>query len=135
VNPVCPRDHSPTEQVASEGHLAYRCTQCGGLWLPGPDVHALLRQRRVDHANFRKRLVDGRIGDASFACPLRHVMTLTEYRTLEIEWCPTCDGIWFDAGELRRMLDLHPDTFDADNVQLLMLATGAFLVAPWPTDD
>jgi Zn-finger nucleic acid-binding protein len=135
MNPACPRDRSPTERVANEGHAAYRCTQCGGLWLPGMDVHALLRERHVEPEDFRKRLVEGRVGDAALACPAGHAMTLTEYRTLEIDWCTHCDGIWFDAGELRRLLDLHPDVFTADNVKVLMLATGAFLFAPWPTDD
>lgn len=135
MNPLCPRDRSSTELAASEGHAAYRCTQCGGLWLPGLDVHALLRARQVEPAAFRQRLVDGLIGDAALACPGGHAMTLTEYRTFEIDWCPTCEGLWFDAGELRRLLDLHPDTFDAGNVKVLLLATGAFLFAPWPVDD
>ena len=126
----CPRDHAPTERVATEGHAAWRCTQCEGLWLPGMEVDALARERQVDVASLRAKLAQGRTGDAGFACPGGHPLVVTEYRTLELDWCPTCQGLWFDRGELRRLLDLHPNVFNQDNVPVLMAMLGLFFWRP-----
>lgn len=134
MDPRCPRDHAPTERVATEGHLAWRCTQCEGLWLPGLEVDALARERQVDAASLRAKFAQARVGDAGFACPDGHPLVLTEYRTLELDWCPTCQGLWFDRGELRRLLDLHPNVFNKDNVKPLMAVLGVFLFVPGPAD-
>jgi hypothetical protein len=44
-----------------------------------------------------------------------------------VEWCPACQGLWFDRGELRRLLDLHPNVFNKDNVRPAMAVIGVFL--------
>jgi Zn-finger nucleic acid-binding protein len=135
MTPRCPQDQAPTELAANEGRVAWRCTACEGMWLPGVEVDAFARERSLDVAQFRAKLADGRLGDAPFACPGGHPLVRSEYRALELDWCPTCEGIWFDPGELRRLLDLHPNVFNRDNVGMLLAVIGVFLFAPGPADD
>ncbi|KSV16216.1 hypothetical protein DA01_05960 [Dehalococcoides mccartyi] len=32
-------------------------------------------------------------------------MLVVEYREIELDYCPACHGVWFDAGELGLLLD------------------------------
>ncbi|GMW04596.1 MAG: hypothetical protein AMXMBFR85_05790 [Dehalococcoides mccartyi] len=32
-------------------------------------------------------------------------MLVVEYRGIELDYCPACHGVWFDAGELGLLLD------------------------------
>ncbi len=47
-------------------------------------------------------------------CPTcRHAMIVIEYKQIELDFCPNCNGVWFDSGELELMLErvnLKPDT-------------------------
>ncbi len=39
-------------------------------------------------------------------CPTCHnVMIVVEHEQIELDYCPDCSGIWFDAGELALMLE------------------------------
>jgi hypothetical protein len=89
------------------------------LWLPATDLEALATQRDFDVMAFQNALADAVTGPAPLPCAEGHAGSLTEYRTLELDWCPTCRGVWFDVGELRRLLDLHPDVFQDDDPSML----------------
>lgn len=39
-------------------------------------------------------------------CPTCHnLMIVVEHEQIELDYCPDCSGIWFDAGELALMLE------------------------------
>jgi Zn-finger nucleic acid-binding protein len=39
-------------------------------------------------------------------CPVcRKAALIVEYNNIELDYCPTCQGVWFDAGELELMLE------------------------------
>jgi len=39
-------------------------------------------------------------------CPAcREMMFVVEYNRIELDLCPACQGVWFDADELRLLLD------------------------------
>lgn len=39
-------------------------------------------------------------------CPICHVsLTMTERKGIEIDYCPTCRGIWLDRGELDKIIE------------------------------
>ncbi len=39
-------------------------------------------------------------------CPTcKHPMIVIEYKHIELDYCPNCSGVWFDAGELELMLE------------------------------
>ncbi|MGA2671320.1 MAG: zf-TFIIB domain-containing protein [Dehalococcoidia bacterium] len=38
-------------------------------------------------------------------CPVcRHAMIVVEYRNIELDYCHSCKGVWFDSGELELLL-------------------------------
>ncbi|MEO5578338.1 MAG: zf-TFIIB domain-containing protein [Sphingomicrobium sp.] len=43
---------------------------------------------------------------AGMLCPLdQTVLTMSERQGIEIDYCPTCRGVWLDRGELDKMLE------------------------------
>ncbi len=39
-------------------------------------------------------------------CPAcKHPIIVVEYKQIELDYCPNCSGVWFDAGELELMLE------------------------------
>ena len=52
-------------------------------------------------------------------CPVcRQPMLIVEFEQIELDACPDCRGVWFDAQELRQLFELvgAPDNaFDLEN--------------------
>lgn len=41
-------------------------------------------------------------------CPVcKQDMLVIEYHAIELDYCPECRGVWFDAGELDLLLEAH----------------------------
>lgn len=39
-------------------------------------------------------------------CPVcRNGALIVEYKNIELDYCPNCQGVWFDAGELELLLE------------------------------
>ena len=39
-------------------------------------------------------------------CPkCKHDMIVVEHQKIELDYCPNCEGLWFDAGELNLLLE------------------------------
>jgi Zn-finger nucleic acid-binding protein len=46
-------------------------------------------------------------------CPAcKSAMIILEYNQIEIDFCPSCNGIWLDQGEFELMLGLPAQAFD-----------------------
>lgn len=41
-------------------------------------------------------------------------LTMTERRSVEIDYCPTCRGVWLDRGELDKLIAQEADASDSD---------------------
>ncbi len=49
-------------------------------------------------------------------CPVcKYAMVVVEYHSVELDYCTSCKGVWFDSGELELLLKSHsleePKTF------------------------
>lgn len=43
---------------------------------------------------------------AGMACPIcRSALSMTERKGIEIDYCPSCRGIWLDRGELDKIIE------------------------------
>jgi len=43
---------------------------------------------------------------AAMACPVcRTLLTMSERQGIEIDYCPTCRGVWLDRGELDKIIE------------------------------
>ena len=48
-------------------------------------------------------------------CPIDgEVLLITERKGIEIDYCPTCRGVWLDRGELDKMIDAADRTSGSD---------------------
>jgi uncharacterized protein len=50
------------------------------------------------------------------ACPVDGTtLTMSERQGIEIDYCPTCRGVWLDRGELDKIIDRSDDRDDDDD--------------------
>jgi Zn-finger nucleic acid-binding protein len=96
----CPH-HSSTLAESNAGKLrVWHCGSCSGLWLPAGAFHA-----SVGHVS-----VIGRGRPAGLSCPGDgQPLTAVIHRGIEVDVCGTCGGIWFDIGELQKILAQSTD--------------------------
>jgi Zn-finger nucleic acid-binding protein len=99
----CPKcENRPLTSTAKGGA---RCTYCGGMFVPRGQTPELAE----DAASQR----DGSHDSAGGQCPLdRSIMTRTRVElegreAVHLERCPSCKGVWFDAGEWKALADRH----------------------------
>jgi Zn-finger nucleic acid-binding protein len=43
-------------------------------------------------------------------------LLMTERRSIEIDYCPTCRGVWLDRGELDKLIAQDAENADAPSV-------------------
>ncbi|HVJ70118.1 MAG TPA: zf-TFIIB domain-containing protein [Sphingomicrobium sp.] len=62
----------------------------------------------------------------SYLCPVdQTALVMSERQGVEIDYCPTCRGVWLDRGELDKIIEKH----------LATTATPAAPAAPQPRDQ
>ncbi len=102
----CPKCEHPTEAVAYEGIEIDRCTNCGGLWFDALEAEHLKEMKGSEAIDTGEAEV-GQVYDESrlVSCPKCRVamirMSDPEQPHIHFESCPTCYGVFFDAGEFR----------------------------------
>ena len=106
MNAICPVDGTPLQPAASNGKIAY-CKRCQGCWVDGKALSSMVSGSHADAAE-RKRLFDERVAlckPADRTCP-EHPDTMSRfvYRAIDLDICPRCKGVWFDSGELKRLI-------------------------------
>jgi Zn-finger nucleic acid-binding protein len=110
--PACPACDARTPLLRQAGeHECHRCTRCGGLWIPAATLTEMVR-RALDFP-LPPEDPAGRavLAPAAFRyrpCPdCGEFMNRHNYARLSGVIVDECraHGTWFDAGELRRVLD------------------------------
>jgi Zn-finger nucleic acid-binding protein len=76
------------------------CDSCGGIWLDKGEIFHFTK-RRKQLANALKNAVQQARGEALQELPLFD-------GTLVIDYCPASGGMWFDKGELKKVLTVDP---------------------------
>lgn len=123
----CPKCQSEIESIRHRGIRLGRCTRCRGLWLDIADLEKLREMKDSESID---------IGDPEqgrkwnqlvhINCPLCKTRLTPMIDRLQprlwYEVCPTCYGVFFDAGEFRNgkestVLDRFRDLFVESPVQ------------------
>lgn len=83
------------------------CARCGGVWCDDRELQALLDAPRATLAPLRGG-TPPEPDDRTAHCPRDGGRLVRMYssrtRTVTVDACPDCQGIWLDAGELDRLL-------------------------------
>ena len=86
------------------------CTSCDGIWLDAGELDLLIedeKEREMLLSSFHK---DAEHPEKPYKCPIcRKKMDkvhVGENKDVLIDKCPDNDGLWFDKGELKELLQL-----------------------------
>ncbi|MDD9946407.1 MAG: zf-TFIIB domain-containing protein [Myxococcales bacterium] len=118
--PKCPGKRlepvSTEESLIGLGSVPRRCAGCGGLWVSRAAVPAL-HESGVLEAQQADAEADPEADRRNGVCPEGHGIMARARVSWDdpyfVERCPSCDGIWLDAGEWSRLgADLLLDQLD-----------------------
>jgi Zn-finger nucleic acid-binding protein len=106
----CPKDGEPMHRITLGSVSIDRCPGCGGIWLDAGELDALKHTMLKDeHRATLDRLDDLGVKEPAarpqpLLCPRDHsrmsVHRDPRQRHVELDACPRCGGLFFDAGEL-----------------------------------
>ncbi len=106
----CPVDNQPLVVLELDQVEIDYCTNCEGIWLDAGELELL-----IESENERKKLLDlfgdgVNVKERTYKCPIcaKNIMKVevgTSQKIL-IDKCPKNHGLWFDNGELEKVLIL-----------------------------
>ncbi|MCX7824038.1 MAG: zf-TFIIB domain-containing protein [Verrucomicrobiae bacterium] len=114
--PVCPKCDVALLLARLRDVEVDVCHRCRGLWLDAGELESLMRATGATPDDPLLRFLEqaGRAPrDRKYLCPrcdrrLSEISIEQEGRSLVLERCPAGHGLWFDAGELERLLAMFP---------------------------
>ncbi len=106
----CPVCKEPTIVLELDEIEIDFCTACGGIWLDAGELDLLIedeKEREILLSSFQK---DVEHTEKPYRCPIcRKKMDkvyVGENKDVLIDKCPDNDGLWFDKGELKDVIQL-----------------------------
>ena len=109
----CPKCESEFETFTCENIEVDRCTSCGGIWFDAMEREDLEQIQGAESIDIGDKRVGKKYNEMqNINCPKCEVKMLrmadkTQFH-IEYEFCSTCSGTFFDAGEFK---DLSKLTF------------------------
>jgi len=101
----CPHDASPLTIQETEGHIGFLCASCGGAWLPRQYLESIGQLRKFAAEKFLQTLGAQLSFRSTLQCPNScGALQRKTVKGIDIEYCPACQGIWFDRGEIEALL-------------------------------
>ena len=109
---LCPRcDKTMDERVVKDAPVS-RCKGCHGTWVPANSLAAMLPGTTVGWGVVRQldRVVTSEHpGKSPLVCPSCSAgpMRTAKIRSVPLDICGECHGVYFDAGEVGRLTRKH----------------------------
>ncbi len=109
--PACQSDLIPLTFEGSDLELD-RCTSCVGLWFDRSELRQLITDSNLHGQIFEvppQALAESvpTLGPRSCARCDGQALNVRHLGDVEVDECSSCRGVWLDAGELTRVLELH----------------------------
>jgi Zn-dependent protease with chaperone function/Zn-finger nucleic acid-binding protein len=110
----CPKCHDHLKKVPTkQGVIIDHCLSCKGVWLDEGEIFMFSKKPKWMTEMMKKGLIN--IHASERTCPRCANVKMQEggfiVENLQIDQCPTCHGIWFDDGEMKKALDLGDKKF------------------------
>lgn len=92
-----------------EGIEIDRCLRCDGVWLDAGELEMVTELAGADPGGLAAALdASHRIGRSKRHCPRcgrkMRLVQVGQEATLELDRCPVGHGLWFDRGELEKLI-------------------------------
>ncbi|MCE1248334.1 MAG: zf-TFIIB domain-containing protein [Firmicutes bacterium] len=89
------------------------CKMCGGLWFDRHELAAYIKNRKIPFKLLSGYCLDDRrkiIGEGSRKCPrCQKNMQVVNHIDVNVDYCNDCSGLWFDRGELSKILNYYTE--------------------------
>ena len=96
----CPHDRSALSLDSHEGLTGHRCKICEGAWFPRQNWGALRYEAPFSDQVFLEHLERAHHAISPLRCPEDNAaLRRVKVDDVELDWCNTCAGIWFDRQE------------------------------------
>ncbi len=123
--PRCPRCKTLTDLVRYEDVPIYHCGECGGHWLTRAKLDAIVARRELHMPPaVQTRMLEMAAESDSvqrlwcFTCgTAMERESFRQWREIQLDYCPKCQGLWLDRGELEKcqiFWERHADRLGAD---------------------
>lgn len=108
----CIKCKKPMKKAKLEGILVDKCDICRGVWLDGGELEMLQNSIAKNSQDLKKEAMNEimdekmRLITTSGLCPKCQEQQIEKYKKsgIELERCPACKGVFFDYGELDKVL-------------------------------
>ncbi len=106
---TCPRCHQSLSGFEHNGVVPLVCPGCRGLYLAGKHLEGQFGPALTTLANAPAAVEPG---SEDLACPIgcqtmRPHRITGPSRSVIVDICPSCRGVWFDGGEVQAVFDAH----------------------------
>ncbi len=126
---ICPKDRSPLHDETFAGLPVNACERCKGVWFPFvtlAQVQSLLDDTSIEKFFDRVSQLPSAEGTL-LRCPVDDTaLKVIEHRSVQLDICLTCRGIWFDKGEL---LEVTTEPVEFENFLFALFNRG---IPPYP---
>ncbi|MCK4343573.1 MAG: zf-TFIIB domain-containing protein [Phycisphaerae bacterium] len=114
---MCPKCNEPLIVVEFQGVEVDHCLDCRGTWFDAGELELLAEMAGAAPGRLEEALLAGEHGATGRRrCPRcnRKMQVLTVGQPpVEVDRCPSGDGIWLDAGELAAIVKSFAEGEDA----------------------
>jgi len=109
----CIKCKVPMKKAKMEGVLVDKCSTCGGIWLDAGELEMLMHHEEKSHNELLKEAKTELIEEkkrlliTEGLCPKCQGQALHTYMRagVELDRCPSCGGLFFDYGELDKVMN------------------------------
>ena len=108
----CPKCRTDSMNTFSVQEVALeRCSSCSGIWFDARELSQLLEQDARQVALLRRGRDNQELEGKKGFCPRDGSELLRVYssinRSVIIDACASCRGIWLDGGEFEKLFSAH----------------------------
>jgi Zn-finger nucleic acid-binding protein len=103
----CSVDNQDLEVCKVENRNGWLCTACKGAWLPSDFISSFRLTDPWFVDDFYECLTVNLQSASDRQCPEGHGhLDKSNYGKVELDWCDSCEGVWFDGGELEDVVSM-----------------------------